>query len=158
MLSRPSLLALAAFLAVLGWQALTVRANYSGNWTGLFRTGANAPVPSALLPSTLRNAHPVGYDGQFYRILAHDPLLRHGAAAFLDAPALRAGRILIPALAYAIAAGQPAWIDAAYILLIDASIAAGVFLLALLFLHYGRPAPFGLLFLLLPPALSPSIR
>jgi hypothetical protein len=43
--------------AVLGWQALTVQANYGGNWTGLFRTGATMPVPEPLAASTLRNRH-----------------------------------------------------------------------------------------------------
>lgn len=51
-----------------------------------------------------------GYDGQFYAQLALDPLLRDPATtAALDAPAYRARRILLPAAAATIGAGNPWW-------------------------------------------------
>ena len=48
-----------------------------------------------------------GFDGQFYHYMAHDPLLTHGMAGAVDLPRLRYGRILVPALAYAVAFGRP---------------------------------------------------
>jgi hypothetical protein len=53
--------------------------------------------------------HGIGYDGQFFYYLAHDPLLRSvDPEAFLDHPAYRYGRVLYPALAWVGALGQPA--------------------------------------------------
>lgn len=50
----------------------------------------------------------IGYDGQFFFYLAHDPLLRvDDPEAFLDRPAYRAARILYPALAWAASLGHP---------------------------------------------------
>lgn len=144
--------ALAAAL-VLGWQSLTVRANYAGNWSGLFRVGAETPLPDPLGLTTFRNAHPNGYDGQYYRLLAYDPLLRRGTAAFLDSPVRRARRILIPWLACALALGQPAAIDPAFILVILASIFCGVFFLARIMALRGMPPALGLLFLAVPATL-----
>lgn len=143
--------ALAAAL-VLGWQALTVYANYGGNWTGLFRTGGETRVPARLAAATLRNPHPIGYDGQFYRFLAHDPLLRRDTAAYLDDARVRSRRILIPLLAWLLGAGQDGAIDAAYILIIAGCIAGGVYWLGRV-LHRAAPAwePYwGLVFLLVP--------
>ncbi|MEZ5288436.1 MAG: hypothetical protein R2712_27240 [Vicinamibacterales bacterium] len=51
-----------------------------------------------------------GYDGQFYAQLAIDPLLRDPATArALDSPAYRARRILLPAVAHVLGAGD-AWL------------------------------------------------
>jgi hypothetical protein len=50
----------------------------------------------------------VGYDGQWFFYLAHDPLLRApDPESFLDLPAYRYARILYPTLAWALALGQP---------------------------------------------------
>ena len=146
--------AVLAALLVLAWQALTVQANYAGNWTGLFRTGTLIAVPPPLAASTYRDASPHGYDGQFYRFLAHDPLLRQGTAAYMDAPLLRARRILVPGAAWALAGGRPEWIDGAYILVIAASIFAGVYWLGALMVRQGRRACFGLLFLIVPATVA----
>jgi hypothetical protein len=150
---RPWRWAVLAALLVLAWQALTVQANYAGNWSGLFRTGKLIAVPQSLAASTYRDASPHGYDGQSYRFLAHDPLLRQGTAAYIDAPLLRARRILVPGAAWALAAGQPEWIDGAYVLVIAASIFAGVYWLGALMVRQGRPAFLGLLFLIVPATL-----
>lgn len=150
---RPFVWALVAIVLTLGWQSLTVHANYGGNWTGLFRTGAEKAVPENLLDDTLRSAHPIGYDGQFYRFLAHDPLLWNNTAAYLDNPALRARRILVPSLAWLVAAGRHEAIDGAYILLIGASVFAGVYWLGRIMTHQGRSPAWGLLFFAVPSTL-----
>lgn len=153
LVDRPFSWALLAMALALSWQSLTVHANYGGNWTGLFRTGAEKPVPQNLLASTLRSTHPIGYDGQFYRFLAHDPLLLHHTADYLDNPALRSRRILVPLLAWLIAGGQHPAIDGVYILLIGASVFAGVYWLGLIMAHQGRSPAWGLLFLAVPATL-----
>jgi hypothetical protein len=77
MLERPRLLcllyALGAAVVVLSWQAATVHVNYGGNWTALFTTGELHPAPPELAGNTYRFPASNGYDGQFYRYVAHAP-------------------------------------------------------------------------------------
>jgi hypothetical protein len=138
---------------VLGWQAATVHVNYAGNWTGLFRVGSERIVPERLAHSVVRNAHPRGYDGQYYLFLAHDPFLRSGTAAYLDAPLLRSRRILLPMLAWMIALGRDDLATGAYVLVVAAFIFGGVFWLGSIAVAEGRPAALGLLFLIVPATL-----
>lgn len=64
-------------------------------------TGINLPVSKGSS----------GYDGQFYAQVAVDPLLRTPHPDFyLDIPAYRARRILVPATAWFLGAGKPSWI------------------------------------------------
>lgn len=137
-------------LAVLGWQFLTVQANYSGNWTGLFRTGQTMRVPERLLPATIRSRHPIGYDGQFYRFLAHDPFLREGTAGYFDDPLLRSRRILVPLLAWMAAFGHQEAIDLSYVLVIAGFIFLGIYCLGSLLRSRGFHSASGLLFLAVP--------
>ena len=139
-----------AVLAVLAWQALTVHANYGGNWTGLFFTGQNTRLPANLEHGTRRDSSPDGYDGQYYRMLAHDPFLLHGTADFLDGPLIRSRRILVPLAAWILAAGRPGLIDGAYILVVAGFVFGGVYWLASILVRQGRHAAFGLLFLAVP--------
>jgi hypothetical protein len=147
---RPWRWAVLGAVLVLAWQALTVQANYAGNWSGLFRTGTLVSVLPQLASSTFRDPSPHGYDGQYYRFLAHDPFLRSGASAYLDGPKVRASRILVPLAAWALAAGRPGLIDAAYVLVLAGFIFAGVYWLASIMLRLGRPPALGLLFLVIP--------
>jgi hypothetical protein len=146
----PWLWAALALSLVLGWQALTVRANYAGNWTGLFRVGHAATLPPRLAPATFRNPHPAGYDGQFYRLLAHDPFLRLDTVAYLDLPLLRSRRILVPLAAWVLAGGRDGWIDGAYVLVVAAFVFLGVYALAMTLIVYGRHPAWGMLFVLVP--------
>jgi hypothetical protein len=144
--------ALMAVLVVLSWQTLTVHANYEGNWSGLFRVGHSAPLPPQLNGTTFRNAHPSGCDGQYYRLLAMDPFLRHDTAAYLDSPLLRSRRILMPLSAWVLATGQLRFVDGAYVLLMALFAGMGVYCLAKVMVFHGRHPALGLLFLLIPAA------
>lgn len=149
-LGRPWLWAAVTVLLVLGWQAATVHVNYAGHWTGLFRVGHERRLPDRLAQSTLRNSNPSGYDGQFYRLIAHDPFLQSGTAAYLDAPLLRSQRILVPVLAWIVAMGRDDLVDGAYVLVVAAFLFGGVFWLGSLAVAQGRHAALGLLFLIVP--------
>jgi hypothetical protein len=151
---RPSTWALGAALAVLAWLALTAQANYAGNWSGLFRTGQATRVPDRLAAVTYRDPSPHGYDGQFYRFIAHDPFFRQGTLAYVDAPVLRSYRIFVPLLAWILAGGRQGLIDGAFVLVIAASVFGGVYWLACAMLRLGRNAAWGLLFLALPGAIA----
>ncbi len=69
-------------------------------------------LPLAIVPASN------GYDGQFYAQLALDPTLRDAELPqVVDAPAYRARRILVPALAAGLGLGNPWWTIQAYALL-----------------------------------------
>src|SRR5437762_10428566 len=91
---------LAAVAAVAIWLALLIHFDYGGNWTALFCIGEHALPPAELAQNAYRWKGFDGYDGQYYRDVAHDPLFRKGYARFTDFPRMRYNRILLPAMAY----------------------------------------------------------
>ena len=108
--------ALLCALSGLALQFLIVHIRYGGNWTALFCAGSHFPAPPALAGENIyvfRNSN--GYDGQMYHYVAHDPLIRTDIWRYLDEPRLRYRRILLPGMAYLLAAGRQSAIDAAYI-------------------------------------------
>jgi hypothetical protein len=138
-----------------GWQALTVHYNFGGNWTALFYTGAGLHgVPPALTREHIYVfPNSLGYDGQFYHYLAHDPLLRRNFTAFMDDPRYRSRRILVPGLAFLLAFGRDENIDAAYLAVVWIFVALGAYWLGRLAVLYGHAAWLGLGFALVPAVL-----
>lgn len=101
-------LVLAKFDSATGFSSLL---RFGETWQAR-RHPALAGLPLATVPGS------AGYDGQFYAQVALDPTLRDPAlATALDAPAYRARRILLPALAHALGLGRPAPILQIYALL-----------------------------------------
>ena len=137
-------------------QAFTVYRNFGGDWTALFVTSGERELPLGLHAYGFHRT--MGYDGQFYRVLAHDPLLERVDPSFFDAPALRWRRILTPGLAWLAAFGQPRWIDLAYIAVTLAFLGFGVFATARYCRHVGAPYWFGAGFVLLPAAMISAER
>lgn len=90
-------------------------------FAGLIRFGETwserqLPALRALHPPLVPNS--AGYDGQFYAQIALDPTLCDpGLTVSLDNPAYRARRILLPAVAHALGAGDPSAILQIYALL-----------------------------------------
>jgi hypothetical protein len=116
-----------------GWLALTVSRNYGGHGSALFRPGSH------------------GYDGQFYRFLAHHPATPSPAG--IDSPRLRGRRILVPILAYVLAWGYHPHIDAAYVAVVLAFLFLGVYWMARWATLHGRSPAWGLVFATLPATL-----
>ena len=145
--------AVLAFAILLLWQFLTVRYNRDGNWTALFCTGQHQRVPPELDPGTYRFPNVAGYDGQMYRYVAHDPLLRRGYEQYVDFPEVRYRRILVPALAFALAGGYSQWIDAAYIAVVGIFVLLGAYWLSRWAWLNGFHPAWGLTFALTPAAL-----
>lgn len=135
------------------WQWAEVHTAYQGNWTGLFCAGDRFTRPAEIQSYEHVFRGSWGYDGQFYQLIAHDPLLRHGYDRFIDAPRLRYRRILMPSLAYLFAAGQPDFIDAAFIAICWFFVGLGTFSLARLAADAGRSEWWGLLFFITPATL-----
>lgn len=152
---RPVLLALTAVLGVWLWQLATVHFNYAGNWTALFNTAPGWPRPAFLASENIYTFPPgsLGYDGQMYHFIAHDPWIKRSTVAALDDPALRYRRILVPALAWAVALGRDSAIHAAYVAVILGFVFLGVYWLARAMLLQGRHPAWGLMFVLTPATL-----
>ena len=158
--SRPSvsrgacaLVAIVSMLAVLAWTAARIHYAYGGNWTAAFCTGMTARVPPDLDAGTYR-FEGAGYDGQFYRYLAHDPILQRGYFRYVDAPQLRFRRLLVPLTAWVFGFGQQSWIDKAYIAVEMLFVALGVYWCARLMARRGRSPLWGLLFVVVPATLA----
>lgn len=153
-LSRSAMtVALFASALAFAWQALTVHFNYRGNWSALFCTGSAIRVPPSLASDDLyvfQNS--TGYDGQFYRFIAHDPFLRTDIRNYLDDARLRYRRILVPLLAWMLAAGQHRAVDAAYHAVILLFVFLGAWWLARYAAMRGCAPAWGLAFLLVPAA------
>jgi hypothetical protein len=155
-LAARSALLWAAFVVVLAliWQASTVSYNYAGNWTALFRTGAEFKAPPAALASEdIFRFKDTGYDGQIYHYIAHDPFLTRGFSSSIDSPRFRYRRILVPFTAWLLAAGQDRFIDTAYIAVVLAFLFLGTFWSGSLLRIYGLHPAYSLAFLAMPAVL-----
>jgi hypothetical protein len=143
-------------MLVLCWQALTVKYNFSGNWTGLFCTGARfLPPPTALaMENIYRFEGSLGYDGQVYHYIAHDPFLKRGFQSSIDAPGVRYRRILTPFAAWILAFGRDDRIDVAYYTVVLAAILVLVCVVAELAAAWGRSRGWAFLCLLLPAVMT----
>jgi hypothetical protein len=140
-----------AAILIAAWQWATVTANYGGNWTALFCTGALQRHPPLVASEHVYLfANSTGYDGQLYHYMAHDPLMRSGLKSYIDDPGLRYRRILMPLLAYGVAMGRSQWIDPAYELVFLIGIGLGVYWSCRFAQQVGLPTAWGLLFLLMP--------
>jgi hypothetical protein len=144
--------AVLALALLLLWQFLTVHYNRAGNWTALFLTGKNSAIPPDLAPGTYKFPGP-GFDGEMYRYVAHDLFMQRGYVKYIDGPAQRYHRILVPALAYLLVAGHPPWIDASYIAVIAIFVLLGAYWLSRWAVLAGRNPAWALAFLLVPGTL-----
>jgi len=63
---------LAAVTGVALWLAALIHVDYGDNWSALFCIGEHAPMPPELAPGSYRWKGTNGYDGQYYRYVAHD--------------------------------------------------------------------------------------
>jgi hypothetical protein len=149
-----------AVTVLLAWQALIVYGSYGGDWTALFMTGGSGrhPIPPELLSNTYVFKDSNGFDGQFYRYVAHDPFLRRGLNTFMDAPSGRYHRILVPLLAWLLAGGRTEWIDAAYQVVILGSVFLGTWWLARFAAARGHHPAWGSAFAVLPATLISANR
>ncbi len=128
--------------------------SYGGQWSGLFCTGELLPHPPALAGEHIYiNPGSVGYDGQAYHYIAHDPFFQRGLSQAIDDPRLRTQRILFPLLAWLLAFGSDSHIDASLIAVQLLFCGLGVYWLSRLAVHQQKSVWWGLWFLALPPVL-----
>ena len=139
--------------AAVGWQAAVAHFDYGGNWTAFFRIGTYAPLPPAEEGENFYRFPSGGYDGQYYRLIARDPLLLHDTSSYINAPRLRYSRILVPALAWIAALGRPAAVTRTYFAVVILFLGLGAYWLSRYAVLAGRSAWWGAAFLLVPAAL-----
>ncbi|MCU0227884.1 MAG: hypothetical protein MUF01_09630 [Bryobacterales bacterium] len=149
MSSRPISVGVLALLLVAAYQLLLI-AGHHGNPTVLFYAGAETPAPPALQQSLYRFPNSVGFDGQFYLFIAHDPWNAHGVAAFVDNPSMRWRRILLPGMAWMLSGGSPSLLPFAWMGLMGALAVAGTVLSGMLLRDWGYPVWCGIGFLAIP--------
>jgi hypothetical protein len=154
---RSASVAFFSLVLAFSWDWTVVHTIYGSNWTGLFCEGSNFNRPAELEAGTYVFRNSSGYDGQFYRLIAQDPLFTRHYDTYVDAPRLRYRRILQPGLAALLAAvfapNRPASADGAYIGLTWLFVALGTFCLAELAVAAGRSPWWGMLFLVTPATL-----
>jgi hypothetical protein len=111
------------------------------------------------LPPQLESEHiyrfknSLGYDGQVYHYIAHDPFFQRGFDKYLDAPRYRYRRILIPLAAYLLSLGHQEFIHAAYIAVILCTVFLGAYWLSAYCSLLGIWPGWGVAFLLVPATL-----
>jgi hypothetical protein len=133
------------------WQALTIEANYDGDWSALFYTGSFCRIPPQLEDESIYTIpQSAGYDGQYYHFVAHDPWLRRGLAKFVDNPRMRWHRILVPGLASL--AGDD-YADSLYAGVLLGCVFFGTYWLSRWCVQCRLPSWLGALFLLTPATL-----
>ncbi len=150
-----ALIGLLATAVCFAWLSLEVHFLYQGHWSGTFYVGALRQTPPELdhehfyrFPAVL------GYDGDFYHLIAHDPLFKKGFDKFVETPRIRYRRILLPALAGLLSFGHDNWIDPAIIFVVLAAIFLGTFWSARWCSLIGLAPAWGLLFLAIPANLT----
>ncbi len=155
---RRECLMCAVLAVVLGsaWQITLVYSLYGGNWSALFYHGTDAGgVPNEpAFQNTYVFPDWSGFDGQYYRIIAHDPFLTRGYLGHIHMPMMRYRRILVPLMAFALACGRQPYIDAGFIATMLLFFFLGVYWLARYAELFGRSAQWGWAFLLAPATLA----
>jgi hypothetical protein len=149
--SRAAVVAVVAVLCAVAWLGIDVAFNFGGHISGLFWTGSGASLPPDLdKDHTRRVSDPVGYDGMYYHLAAHDPLIRRGFIKYFDNPRLRWRRIGVPGLAALVTAGSDRYVDYAYVAIQLVFVFVGCFWLGRYAQRQGVSAAWGLAFLLIP--------
>jgi hypothetical protein len=152
--ARAAFIGVAAAALLFAWQILTVHYNYGGNWTALYMIGAGNPVPPSIAGERLYIFTNSYYDGQSFHLMAHDPWMRRNTPSQLEIAPFRYGRILVPALAWALAFGRDRWVDSAYFTVILAFAFLGSYWLAMYAARESLSPAWGLSFILSPATLT----
>jgi hypothetical protein len=124
----------AIFLSVLFLFSL----KFNKNITGFMVIGDYFKAPQIWTAETLIHKGSVGYDGQFYYYIAHDPLILGQNYDHIDFPAYRYQRIIYPLAAWLLSFGQPPLIPWMMVAVNLLGILLGTWFIILILKHFGR--------------------
>jgi len=143
-----------AILAVIvGWQALYCTVATQGKPSGLFFIGERMHWPVEITRDAFVYPNTQGYDGQLYRVIAHDPGMR-GAGQTLYGPRYWYRRILIPASAALFGANVDFW----YVAITDLILALGGFCFVRLTAEGCRPIVAAVAYCAIPAVVASTDR
>lgn len=103
-------------------------------------------APHIWTSKTLVHKGSVGYDGQFYYYITHDPFILGQSFHHIDFPAYRYQRIIYPLTAWMLSLGQPQIIPYMMVLVNLLGILVGTYFFLLLLRHFGRSPWYGLFY------------
>jgi hypothetical protein len=146
----------AILLALAAWQAVYCAVATQGKLTGLFYIGERMHWRHAG-PSAFVYPDTNGYDGQIYRVIAHDPGMR-GDGNALYGPRYWYRRILIPAAAALLGRGSPTAIDFWYVAVVDLVLALGGVCFIRLCDRLCAPALATLVYVMIPAVVASTDR
>ena len=86
---RVAAVALLSVVLAVGFEWAEVRLAYNSNWTALFCPGDQFNRPPEIQDHEYVFRGSGGFDGQFYQLVAHDPLFSRHYDRFVDTPRLR---------------------------------------------------------------------
>jgi len=111
---------------------------FEKNITGFMVIGDYFEAPQIWTSQTLIHKGSVGYDGQFYYYMAHDPFILGHSYNHIDFPAYRYQRIIYPLASWFLSFGQPKLIPYMMVAVNLLGILWGTYLVILILKHYGR--------------------
>ncbi|MEW6186941.1 MAG: AZOBR_p60025 family cell surface glycopolymer formation protein [Thermodesulfobacteriota bacterium] len=136
------LLVITAFLSILYLYAL----KFDKNITGFMVIGDYFKAPQIWTKKTLIHQNSVGYDGQYYYYIAHDPFIQGGTYDHIDFPAYRYQRIVYPLAVWAFSLGRPGLIPWMMVAVNLAAVLLGVWVVLLMLREFGHSPWYTLLF------------
>ena len=103
-------------------------------------------APHLWTSQTLIHKGSVGYDGQFYYYIAHDPFILGQSYDWIDFPAYRYQRIIYPLMVWLLAFGYPPLIPWMLVVVNLLGILLGTWFLILILKNFGRSPWFSLFY------------
>jgi hypothetical protein len=119
---------------------------FDKNINGFMVIGDYFKAPQIWTSQTLIHKGSVGYDGQFYYYIAHDPFILGNSYNHIDFPAYRYQRIIYPLTAWLLSFGQPKLIPCMMVAVNLLGILLGTYFIILILKHYGRSPWYSLIY------------
>lgn len=136
------IIVVAVFLSILYLYSL----KFDKNITGFMVIGDYFQAPQIWNAQTLIHKGSVGYDGQFYYYIAHDPFILAHSYTHIDFPAYRYQRIIYPLTVWLMSFGQWGLIPYMMVAVNFFSIVLGTYLVNEILKYYGRNPWWSLLY------------
>jgi hypothetical protein len=136
------------FLVALGFLSILFlySLKFNKNITGFMVIGDYFKAPQIWTPGTLIHKGSVGYDGQFYYYIAHDPFIQGQSYDHIDFPAYRYQRIIYPLAVWLLAFGHPPLIPWMMVAVNLLGILLGTWFFILILKHFGRSPGYSLFY------------